>query len=172
MAKFELFLPVLQEHEGGYVNDSEDPGGETNHGITIRVARDNGYTGNMIDLTWDQAVKIYKSEYWDKMNLDLMDDQQVAEEIMDMGVNAGVSEGVKVLQRSLNILNRNQTLWPDVKEDGILGSVTLGITNAYVTSDKWALYKTIDGEKYIVYRQIVREKPYKEKYWRSWLRRV
>ena len=42
-------------HEGGYVNDPRDPGGETNHGVTKRVAVANGYTGSMKDLPLDTA---------------------------------------------------------------------------------------------------------------------
>jgi hypothetical protein len=36
--------------EGGYVNHPNDPGGETNHGVTVAVARQAGYTGRMIEL--------------------------------------------------------------------------------------------------------------------------
>ncbi len=39
--------------EGGYVNHPNDPGGETNHGITAGVARQAGYTGKMIELKRD-----------------------------------------------------------------------------------------------------------------------
>jgi lysozyme family protein len=35
MASFDLFLPTLLKHEGGYVDDPEDPGGETNKGVTM-----------------------------------------------------------------------------------------------------------------------------------------
>ena len=34
---FEASLDILLEHEGGYVNHPEDPGGRTNYGITQRV---------------------------------------------------------------------------------------------------------------------------------------
>lgn len=39
--------------EGGYVNHPNDPGGETNHGVTINVARNAGYSGRMIELKRD-----------------------------------------------------------------------------------------------------------------------
>ena len=56
--------------EGGYVNDPNDSGGETNHGITIAVARANGYTRLMIDMTPAEAEAIAKREYWDRLGLD------------------------------------------------------------------------------------------------------
>jgi lysozyme family protein len=49
--------------EGGYSNHPADRGGPTNFGITERVARDNGHTGDMRNLTRAQAVAIYRSEY-------------------------------------------------------------------------------------------------------------
>jgi len=45
-----LTIAVTLGLEGGYVDDPVDPGGETNHGVTVAVARDNGFRGEMIDL--------------------------------------------------------------------------------------------------------------------------
>ena len=45
--------------EGGYVNDPSDSGGETNFGITVAVARANGYVGCMLDLPRSVAFDIY-----------------------------------------------------------------------------------------------------------------
>ena len=52
-------------HEGGYVNNPKDPGGETNWGITIKTARENGYIGSMRYMKRDQAKEIYRKAYWE-----------------------------------------------------------------------------------------------------------
>lgn len=48
--------------EGGYSNDSVDPGGETNFGISKRAHPEV----NVRNLTRDQAAAIYKTDYWDE----------------------------------------------------------------------------------------------------------
>jgi len=53
-------------HEGGYVNNPKDPGGETNWGITIKTARDNGYTGSMKSMSRLQAKEIYRVAFWNR----------------------------------------------------------------------------------------------------------
>ena len=56
--------------EGGYVNDPKDPGGETNHGVTKKVAQSHkevlakeyGWDGTMKGLTKEMAAEIYIDE--------------------------------------------------------------------------------------------------------------
>jgi lysozyme family protein len=75
MANFDLFLPLLLEFEGGYVDDPEDPGGETNKGVTMAVFRECSLELLGIDPTSDalkaltdaQAGIIYKARYWNLM---------------------------------------------------------------------------------------------------------
>ena len=50
--------------EGGYVNDPNDSGGETNFGITYKVALANGYHGDMINLPVSVAFNIYSQKYY------------------------------------------------------------------------------------------------------------
>ena len=49
--------------EGGYTNDPSDSGGETCWGITIAVARANGYAGAMKDMPQQVAYDIYYKQY-------------------------------------------------------------------------------------------------------------
>lgn len=50
MAIFDTLFDRLMKHEGGYVNNPNDPGGETMWGVTKAVARQYGYTGSMRQL--------------------------------------------------------------------------------------------------------------------------
>ena len=71
---FSQIFNRLIGHEGGYVNDPRDPGGETNWGITKRTAQANGYTGNMKTMTRQQAYEIYYRAFWLRYNCEQMPD--------------------------------------------------------------------------------------------------
>lgn len=118
--------------EGGYVNHPSDPGGATNWGITQRVARANGYQGDMRQLTKLQARTIYRREYVEKPGfLGIAElDPLVASEVIDSGVNAGQSRAATWFQQSLNVLNRRQVDYKDVSDDGKIGPRTLAAFNA------------------------------------------
>ena len=102
MADFTPFIAPLLKREGGYVNDKDDSGGETKWGITIAVAREFGYTGDMKDLTKEQATEIYAKMYWKPNNLDKVKNQSVAEFIGDVGVNMGIWRAAIMTQYILN----------------------------------------------------------------------
>lgn len=124
---FEQAFAEVVGVEGGYSNDPSDSGGETNWGITERVARDNGYKGRMKDMPIEKAHEIYKSEYWDVQNLDAIYSLSpgVALELFDTGVNKGVITAGQYLQRSLNVLNDRGRYYPDITVDGLIGQKTI-----------------------------------------------
>lgn len=109
--------------EGGYSNNPNDSGGETMYGITIRVARENGYTGLMTEMPRRVAEDIYGREYWDDLNLDEIEkiSIQIAEEVADTAVNCGQTRAALWLQQSLNLLNRRSLDYPNIAEDGKVG---------------------------------------------------
>lgn len=113
--------------EGGYVDDPSDSGGETNYGITKSVARDNGYSGDMIGLPIQLAYRIYSKKYWDSMRLDEICrvSESIAEELADTGINMGVIRAGEFFQRSLNVLNKQGSLFNDLFVDGIVGDKTI-----------------------------------------------
>lgn len=65
-SKFEMAINFVLPHEGGYVNDPKDPGGETKYGISKRKYP-NVDIKNLSDL---DAVAIYRRDYWDRNFLD------------------------------------------------------------------------------------------------------
>jgi len=126
MANFEIAKNETLLKEGKYSNRPEDAGGETKYGITIRVAREEGYEGAMIDFPIELADRIYKKLYWDKLKLDLVSSQPIANELFDTAVNCGAMTASIFLQRVLNVLNREARDWEDIKVDGIVGAKTIG----------------------------------------------
>lgn len=128
--------------EAGYVDDPDDSGGITNHGITQALANQYkttlktkfGWDGNMRNLTTEMAFFIYKTHFWDKMKLDEVMKRSVflADRLFDLGINAGKSVAVKNLQRYLNVMNNRQTYWKDIDADGAMGPKSLAALDAYI----------------------------------------
>lgn len=110
---FDEAVTKVLKHEGGYVDHPSDPGGATNYGITIAVARENGYGGSMKDLPLDLAKKIYRAKYWDSVQADKLP-SGVRFAIFDYAVNSGPMASIRALQRVLGIM-----------DDGILGPRTI-----------------------------------------------
>lgn len=122
---FDQAFDRLLGHEGGYVFSPSDPGGETNWGVTAKVAYANGYTGRMRDLPRDKAKEIYRAKYWDAVQADKLP-EPLRFEVFDAAVNSGVSQAVKWLQRIAG-----------VNDDGVLGPMTLnavGKLNGYAAA--------------------------------------
>lgn len=120
--------------EGGYVDDPSDSGGETRYGVTVKVARQNGYDGDMKFFPLELAKKIYIDKYWNSLCLDEISDlaPSVAEELVDTGINMGVIRAAKFLQRSLNSLNNRGTQFNDLTVDGIIGKNTIRALEIYI----------------------------------------
>lgn len=117
MSNFDQAFIELLGHEGGYSNDPNDPGGETNWGITVAVARENGYIGSMKDMDQSVAKAIYTKKYWLEAFEQLP--YPVAFQVFDAAVNSGVGQAVRWLQRAVG-----------AADDGKLGPVTLQAAKA------------------------------------------
>jgi lysozyme family protein len=133
MLKDKIIAKII-ELEGGYVNNPNDSGGETNFGITVNTAREAGYLGDMKDLPRELAECIYESKYWDSVSASdiAVQSEAIAEEVVDTGVNMGPVRAAKFLQRTLNILNKQRTLYPDINVDGVIGRNTLRALASYL----------------------------------------
>lgn len=118
--------------EGDYSNDPNDPGGETNHGVTVQVARNNGYTGDMRALPVEVAERIYTKSYIEGPNFDQVAAMSPAlgEKLVDAGVNAGTGRSARWFQEALNQLGRDGADYPKVAVDGQLGDQTISAYRA------------------------------------------
>lgn len=119
--------------EKGYVNDPADPGGETNHGITVKVARAAGYQGEMRDLPAEMALQIARHEYWDRLRLDEIGaiSPAIAFELFDTNLNMWTGAAVGWLQTALNALS-HQPATQDIRIDGLVGTLTIARLAAYI----------------------------------------
>lgn len=115
--------------EGGYVDNSSDRGGKTRWGITEAVARSNGYAGDMSELPVDFAKQIYYKKYIRFPKFDLLLDIScpVAVELIDTGVNMGMSTATMFLQRALNALTHSM-----LRLDGDCGAKTREALQAFI----------------------------------------
>ena len=126
---YDKCLETILHHEGGYVNHPEDPGGETNLGVTKRVYQEWGGTKDMKDLTFDDVAPIYKKNYWDIMKCDdLPSGLDLC--VFDFGVNAGPGRAAKYLQTLIGTV-----------ADGGIGPNTLAKLKEY--TDKTGVKETI-----------------------------
>ena len=153
LTQFDEIIEVVLHHEGGYVNDPQDPGGETNFGIAKRSHPDV----DIKNLTKDGAKEIYKEHYWDANKVDDLPDE-LKHIYFDMCVNQGRGRAGRIIQRAAN--NKGHELLVD----GVLGPITLGkIDN--VELDRVRAYRI----KY--YADLVTRKPDLEKFYFGWFRR-
>lgn len=113
--------------EGGHVNHKNDPGGETNHGMTEKVARANGFEGPMVELPKEFVISVFNEDYIVKPGFAPFLDVSpaVAEELIDTGINAGTVRPSRWLQTSLNAYSQQCKLYPCLKVDGKVGPATV-----------------------------------------------
>jgi lysozyme family protein len=146
MDNIDKILDDVLKAEGGYSNDKNDAGGETNFGITESVARNNGYHGTMKDMPESFARQVYKNRYWFEPKFDKVAtlSEAIAAELTDTGINCGVSFAQGILQSSLNLLNRQEADYKDITEDKSIGPGTLAALASYLVK------RGSDGEKVLL----------------------
>lgn len=105
---FDECFEALLGHEGGYVNNPTDPGGETKFGISKR-----SYPAlNIAELTIDRAKAIYLADYWGPAGCDSVP-ETLRFDLFDTAVNSGVRAAIRMLQEAVGETT-----------DGILGPLT------------------------------------------------
>jgi lysozyme family protein len=119
LLKFLEIFDRIIGHEAGYVNNPQDPGGETKWGISKR-----SYPHlDIKNLTREQARDIYYNDFWLKIQGDAMPDA-LAFQCMDFAINSGIETAIRYLQRAVG-----------VADDGHIGPVTLSKLGATDKND-------------------------------------
>lgn len=156
--------------EGGYVNDPKDAGGETKFGITVAVARKNGYLDAMAAMPKSVAFEIYSKKYWDSVLASEMPDK-IAAEVVDSGINMGTHRSGVFLQTSLNALNNQGKLYNDLMVDGNIGPATINALNCYLTTrDEETLLKALNCLQGAFYIGLSERRETDEKFVYGWLK--
>lgn len=138
------FAPILYHSvavEAGYVNHPNDPGKETNHGITYATAQEwkpqlvakFNWDGTMRNLTKEMAMYIYEFGWWVPLRCQelLAIHPLIAQRVFDFGINAGRPRAGKALQIVLNVSNQAGLDFSDIGEDGAIGNATIGALKAF-----------------------------------------
>lgn len=140
MSNFERAFDLLIGNEGGYVNNPKDPGGETNWGVTKRIATRYGYQGDMKQLPKSTAMQIAEACYWTPYQCDQLP-FAIAFQLFDGVYNGGPA--VKWLQQAVG-----------VAADGSIGPKTIAAVRG---SDSWkviALYNSYRLSYYVSLRNM------------------
>lgn len=167
---FDVAYQITSDHEGGYVNDPNDPGGETYRGVarkrhptwegwklidTVKVK--NTKNIDALPNIAEMVKRFYYNEFWIKTKCDELDkiNPEAAHELYDSAVNCGPKMAVKFLQRALNRMrmNNDKALFPALVDDGDFGAKTLNALKLATTTDmrRKILLKCQNGEQYMYY---------------------
>ena len=129
---FDRAFELLIGSEGGYVNDPNDPGGETKYGISKR-----SYPHLHIEsLTLADAKRIYHRDFWAFVSGDALP-WPLSYFVFDAAVNQGVAPAIRILQQALG-----------VDADGVIGPQTLSAVGKFPQSEVCALYLAMRGVRY------------------------
>ena len=187
---FDKAYELTRKHEGGYVNDPADMGGETYKGVSRRYHPSwpgwdlidawkdtSNFPQNLNEIPELQVdvEMFYRATFWDLFWGDDVSelDPDIAYEMFDTAVNLGVSRAVAFLQLSLNVFNRNELLYPDLVVDGVFGRKTFEALQAYLKKDYLGHLITamnvLQGHHYI---EFMTQSPIQERFARGWFDRV
>jgi lysozyme family protein len=186
MAKFECMIPHLIRWEAGvmqrdgetipqlfdrarakgFSNHPDDKGGPTMTGVTLNTYRAYCKVEGLAapDVTALKAIplehwyNIAKKKFWNCCLADHIISQGVAEMLVDWAYNAGVKNAVKGVQRVV-----------DVKEDGVMGNLTLAAVNAF---NSYTLFGRLKAARLAYYDNIVKHNPLQAGFLDGWRNRT
>ena len=172
MADFNLYFPLEVQLEGAqYENVAGDSGGCTKFGLTlddvheyhVDINHDGQFTCDDVQsLDRPTAGLILKKLYWDYFKADQIQDQSIAEFIVDSGLNQGRVLIVKYLQSIIG-----------VECDGIYGPNTFQTLQQHLNLDSGQEeFKELYQKRLDRYNAIVANKPSQSKFISGWINRL
>ena len=163
---FKNAVQIVLGLEGGfseYNPSTKDP--RTNKGITQPEfdefrRKNNLQSKDVKDITTDEAIEIYKQEYWDKIQGDKLDarNPKLAIVIFDSAVNNGIGGANGIIK---SIVKTDGNRFDDKMIEDIIA--------ADKSND---LYSNIINKRYQKYKDIIAKNPVMDEYGKGWNNRL
>lgn len=172
---FELAHVFTASKEGGFSDDKRDPGGITNHGVSLRYLRSIGRdidgdgdidAADIKALTKQDAKELFKDSFWDALKLGTYP-PLTAIAMYDCAVNAGTGRSAKCLQEALNFYPGEA-----LKVDGRIGSKTMARLRSIAAEGDCALAMRCVKARRGFYTRLVVNEPELACFRKGWINRV
>ena len=162
---WEYAQAFVAKWEGGLIDHPSDPGGITNHGVSLRFLKETRPDAGPEDiksLSKEDAAAILKKNFWDPLGLDALP-APLALAVYDAAVNMGRARGVRLLQQAI------VSLGGDVAIDGVMGPETLAAIRA---SPPASLANEVLAKRRFSYVALAETNPKMAVFLKGWLARV
>ncbi len=164
MADYRKLAPFVQSREGGFSNNKYDSGKETMRGVTLATFRSvfgaDKTVSDLKAITDEEWNTIFKRFYWDKCGGDDINDQSVANMLVDYAWHSGVGKAVKKMQ-----------LLVGTASDGVAGAKTVSAINGYARGQR-ALFATLKQRRLAHLEGIASVNPSQRAFLKGWKNRV
>ena len=166
MSRFDQCLKFVLEREGGYVCNSSDRGGATNHGVTQSVYDDYRVRAGrnrqpVIGIDAAEIADIYRLRYWKAVHADKLP-RPVDLAVFDAAVNHGPRQAILFLQRAVG-----------ADDDGVIGPQTIAAVQA---DDKAGLSASVASAIVVMrrefYQKLVARDVTQKKFLKGWNNRL
>ena len=169
-AAYAKSIDFLLKWEGGYVDHPNDKGGPTNRGITIpvlKVAQAQGIVKHcdIKALSKDEAMAIYKVNYWDRHGWGELA-WPVCAATLDISVNHGARGWALIVQRACNKLGAGLVV------DGKYGAKSKAALWSLAKKEPKGLALAICEMKQDYYNRIVAGDESQKVFLKGWTNRV
>ncbi len=156
--------------QAGKLSTPPLPAGTASGSSTTATAVTNKLKNN------DQLNKLveefYQTEFWNKLQGDLLSSQLIADELFESSINIGVFSASEILQRTINLLNRNISLYPDIAVDGIIGKQTIeALKKCLATNGEKLIYNLLNFYQAKRYIEIM-ERDHTQEIFIGWFSRI
>ena len=172
----EDILDQVLRSEGGFVEDPADPGGATNHGVSLRYARgiglDNDGDGDtdladILLVTPGQARDLYRDDFWSGTGISRLPGE-IQPVMVDWAVNSGTPRPIMAMQRVINMAQIGFVL----DDDGVIGPKTRRAAEHAQFEMGTFFNNAIVDERIGFYRHLAENRPASQRFLRGWLARA